>query len=101
MMASIHLIERLDNLSEVDTERGEWESGYWVVSKENATKLIGENIYFHEYQNDPSFFGGQILGFYIRPESNKVVFRFKALDSYSGVVTSHEGWRNEQKRDWD
>ncbi|SEB18561.1 hypothetical protein [Marinobacterium iners] len=99
-MSSIHFVERLENIKKVDVERNEWESGFWVVSRENAFKLIGHDIYLHEYQKEPSFLGGKIIGFHIREESNKVVFRFKEAESHKGISTPIEGWGNEQKRVW-
>jgi hypothetical protein len=68
--------------------------------KESIFKLIGGDIYFHEFQKEPSILGGKIIGFHIREESNKVVFRFKELESHRGLVTPIEGWGNEQKRVW-
>jgi hypothetical protein len=45
-MPAIHLVERLNNVSRIDRDRNEWESGYWVVSEETAQRLVGATSSF-------------------------------------------------------
>ena len=99
-MPSIHLIEKIDKFKIADSGLPEWESGDWRIRECHAQKLVGGNIYLHRGQLLPSFKGGQILGY--RPtKKGKVAFRFKELDSHSGISTEKSGWGNEQKRVWD
>ena len=77
-----------------------WESGFWKVSTETATRLIGADIYFHEKKKDPSFFGGRILDF--RPSDSpaflkRIIFKFEASAKHSGVTTDANGWGMEKK----
>ena len=59
-MAAIHLIERENFISRVTGSQTEYESGYWALSENQARELVGANIYFHERQVEPSFYGGVI-----------------------------------------
>lgn len=34
-MPSIHFVERLENFKLVEEQENEWESGFWIVSKES------------------------------------------------------------------
>ena len=54
-MSSIHLIEKNEKYKIVDKDSDEWESGFWAVSIESASKLIHGNIYLHKGQKEPSF----------------------------------------------
>ena len=102
-MPAIHLVERLDNVHCVDTEKKEWESGYWVVSEETAKKLIGGHIYLHRGQNEPSHFGGEILAFHVHSsgsEAGRIVFRLRAAIEFKGVKAGRDGWGNEKKVVW-
>ena len=98
-MSSIHFVERLENFQLVDEETNEWESGFWIVSRNSAQKLLDGDIYLHSGQNEPSFCGGIITGFRVvqRNEKEKVVFRFRRNNEHEGLITPSEGWGNEQK----
>jgi hypothetical protein len=99
-MPTIHLVERLGNVHRIDRDRNEWESGYWVVGEETAQRLVGGDIYLHDGQNEPSHFGGTILGYRIHRGGDvdgRIVFRFQASVSHKGVMTDREGWGNEKK----
>jgi hypothetical protein len=103
---AIHFIERHGNVRLTDKAKNEWESGYWVMSKETATRLVGGFIYLHSDQAAPSHFGGKILSFYVytsekeSKRNGRYVFIFQALPERKGVKTSREGWGNEKKIIW-
>jgi hypothetical protein len=102
-MPAIHLIERLGNVHRIDKDKNEWESGYWVVSEDAAQKLIGGDIYLHEGQNDPSHFGGRLLGYRVHRGGEldgRVIFLFNASVKHKGIRTGKGGWGNEKKIVW-
>jgi hypothetical protein len=94
----IHLIERLNNITNLINDV--WESGWWKISDSKAQELKGGNIYFHKKKNEPSFFGGKILGYRIEQDGTfkgRVVFKFLSGPEYKGVKTEMAGWANEKK----
>lgn len=99
-MPEIHLIARNGlNVHSVRGAEGEWESGDWVVSDEKATALVGGDIYLHEAQAEPAYFGGTILSFRRLAEGDaagRVVFRFRASPTHKGN-RSPGGWMHEKK----
>lgn len=105
-MAAVHFVERMGNPRRLPDTDGEWESGYWHVSEESAARLIGGQIYLHSGQNEPSHFGGVILGYRVHAQAGdaqldgRIVFRFRPSLEYKGVVTPREGWGNEKKLVW-
>ena len=102
-MSSIHFVERLENYTLVDEATNEWESGFWIVSREIAQKLLDGDIYLHSGQNKPSFCGGKITGYRLAQcnKRERLVFRFNRMSNYEGLITTSDGWGNEQKRIWD
>ena len=101
-MPAIHFIERDGNILPTEI-KGEWESGYWVMSTETAQRLIGGLIYMHSAQDKPSHFGGEILSFHVLssgPYAGKTVFRFRADGSCKGFRTGRDGWGNGKKIVW-
>jgi hypothetical protein len=103
-MASIHLVERLNNVRKVSAEPPIWESGYWVVSEETAERLVGGDLYLHTGQLDASHFGGKILGYRVHKDGTEIdgrlVFRIVPTAAHKGVSTGREGWGNEKKYVW-
>jgi hypothetical protein len=102
-MAAIHVVERLENLTRIDADLGEWESGFWVVSEDVAARLVGGLIYLHTGQLAPSHFGGEILASRVVESGEylgRVVFRFRADIKCKNVRTSKKGWGNEKKIVW-
>ena len=100
MANSIHLIEHLGNMKRLDGSQSEWESGWWAVSADTATRLVGGAIYFHKAKAKASFFGGNILGFRIEDIgefAGRVVFRFRPTDGHRDVRTDARGWGFEKK----
>jgi hypothetical protein len=99
-VASIHLIERTDNVRKTDKTKNEWESGNWVVSEEVAQKLIGGSLYLHRGKQHPSHFGGKILSYRVEqsgPAAGLVVFTVKATMDCKDVKTDRKGWSKDQK----
>ncbi|MFC3110851.1 hypothetical protein ACFQAT_28330 [Undibacterium arcticum] len=103
-MASIHLVERLNNVRKVSANPPIWESGYWVISEETADRLTGADLYLHSGQLVASHFGGKILGYRIHRDGTeidgRVVFRIAPSITHKGVLTGREGWGNEKKLVW-
>jgi hypothetical protein len=98
-MGAIHLIER-DNRYTRLGQGPEWESGYWAVSEVEAQGLIGCQIYFHEKQIEPSYYGGVITGFRAQPEgefAGRIIFRFIPKQECRGVLAGATGWQFEKK----
>ena len=103
-MPAIHLIERMGHIRRIDKARNEWASGYWALSRETAARLEGGGIYFHECQSGASFFGGEIVSYFVQREDShagKIVYLLRADLAFKGVTTGREGWRNEMKIVWD
>jgi hypothetical protein len=103
-MASVHLVERLNNVRKVSTDPPVWESGYWIVSEETAARLVGGDLYLHTGQLEASHFGGTILGYRVHKggteTDGRLVFRIAPTAAHKGVSTGREGWGNEKKYVW-
>ena len=96
-MKAIHLIQNDKALLPKPVTRGSniFESGFWYIELEKAKSFVGKDIYFHEKQISPSFFGGIITN--CRGElyegQNRVVFQFEAKASHRGVRPQNpDGW---------
>lgn len=103
MTSTIHLIEDLGNMKMINKENAEWESGWWSVTPETASKLIGGHIYFHKRQAEPSFFGGLILDYRIETTGEwvgRIIFTFKTGLEFKGVKAGSNGWAMEKKFVW-
>jgi len=104
-MASIHLIKNdrgLPSITPIGQQAGTgiYYIGFWVIAEATANKLIGGNIFFHEHQTEPSFFGGVIKcvvkvdqGMY----PNRIVFIFKVDQACTNITTPRNGWSQEMK----
>ena len=103
-MASIHLVERLNNVHRLTVDPPVWESGYWVIAEETAARLVGADLYLHSGQLVASHFGGRILGYRVHNDGTeldgRVVFRIQPSLEHKGVSTGREGWGNEKKLVW-
>jgi hypothetical protein len=95
---AIHLIQKDENLLPKPVAPGSqtFESGFWALSIKQAKAFIGENIFFHEKQISPSFFGGVIKDCWLQEGgewNGRVVFKFDALASHKGIRPKNpEGW---------
>ncbi len=105
-MAAVHFVERLNNVSRIPDSDGEWESGYWVIAKDTAARLVGGDLYLHSNQSELSHFGGTILSFRIHTDLNaadrdgRVVFRIKPTPAHKGFLAGRNGWGNDKKMVW-
>jgi hypothetical protein len=97
-MKAIHLIQNNPELPPKPISPGSqtYESGFWALPIEQAKSLIGGNIFLHETQLSPSFFGGAIKDCWLQQAGewkNRVVFKFDALASHKGIrPINPEGW---------
>jgi hypothetical protein len=101
-MTAIHLIERENLFSRVADSQTEYESGYWAIPETAAQELVGAQIYFHERQIEPSFYGGVITGFRVHeaendPRKGRIIFRFVPKSECRNVRTGRDGWQYERK----
>jgi hypothetical protein len=100
-MSSIHLIKKseagLPQIVPVPGEPNTYTSGFWTLSEETAHTLVGGQIYFHDRQRAPAFYGGQIVAAQRAPDSDKIVFKFVFLPDHRGVRTGADGWAQEMK----
>jgi hypothetical protein len=103
-MAAIHLIKKTDGglppIVPVAGAAHTFTSGFWTLSQETARSLIGGQIYFHEHQRDPSFYGGRILDAQQAVDGDypdKIVFTFLFSADCRGVRTTADGWAQEMK----
>lgn len=105
-MPSIHFVERKNNVHKVQGTTDEWESGYWVVSRETADRLVGGDLYLHQKQDMASHFGGVILGWRAiddpdQPDVHgRLIFRIRATPQHRGIKVGPDGWGNEKKLQW-
>lgn len=99
MTKKIHLIERLKNFEKIEGRI--FESGLWDVSPRTAESLVDGDIYFHEKQKEPSYFGGKILGYRIHESDDRyngrIIFRFEYSIEHKKVSSGSGGWSNEKK----
>jgi hypothetical protein len=102
-MKAIRLIQKDPELLPRPVTPGSqiYESGFWYLPIEQAESLIGCDIFFHEKQKSPSFFGGVIKSCKIQQGSKwegRVIFEFEALTSHKGKrPKTSEGWNWEMK----
>jgi hypothetical protein len=95
---NIHLIEHLNNFAKL--QDNVWESGWWKLDEIKAQKLVGGEIYFHKTRQDPSFYGGNILGYRVEQDGEfqgRVIFKLKHIQSCRNVITDKSGWSNDMK----
>ena len=99
-MSAIHLIEKESLFRRVAESPTEYESGYWALSAGEAEALVGANIYFHERQIEPSYYGGTIVGYRVQrgePYDGRIIFRFQPKPDCRGVRAGGDGWQFEKK----
>ncbi len=101
-MKAIHLIQKDPALKPWPKEKGSqtYESGYWNIAPEKAEQAVGAHIYFHSQKVEPSFFGGTITEFRIKPDDpwkDRIIFTLEASRDFKGVRTETSGWSMEKK----
>ena len=95
---NIHLVEPLNHF--VKLKDNVWESGSWALDDSQAKKLVGGEIYFHKKRQEPSFYGGTILGYRVRQDGEyqgKIVFKLQYSQSCRNVCTGKSGWSKDMK----
>jgi hypothetical protein len=95
---NIHLVEPLNNF--VKLQDNVWESGAWGLDESQAQKLVGGEIYFHKKRQEPSFYGGKIVGYRVHPEGEyqgKIVFQLRHSQTCRNVSTNKSGWNKNMK----
>ena len=100
MAGDIHFIERMGHMTCLDKAAALWESGWWAVSPDTASKLVGGRIFFHKAQHKPSFFGGRITEFRVETQGDwpgRILFKFVAGQEFKGVKAGRDGWSMEKK----
>ena len=103
-MTAVHFIERTDNVRKIDSQKNEWESGFWALTEEVAQKLVGATLYLHRSKHQPSHFGGRILSYRIEQTGASigcVVFTIRAAVDCKDVKTEGKGWAKDHKIFWD
>lgn len=95
---NIHLVEPLNHF--VKLKENVWESGMWGLDDNQAKKLVGGKIYFHKKRQEPSFYGGTILGYRVQQDGEsqgKIVFQLQHSQSCRNVCTDKSGWSKDMK----
>lgn len=96
-MKAIHLIQNNPDLRPWPTEKGsqDFKSGYWDLTPAQAKSALGAHIYFHERKVAPSFFGGIITDYEIKPDDpwkGRIIFTLKQSRESKEVRTERQGW---------
>jgi len=95
---NIHLIEHSNNFAKL--QDNVWESGWWNIDERRAQELVGGEIYFHKKRQEPSFYGGTILGYRVEADGQyqgRIIFKLQHSPSCRNVRTDKSGWSKEMK----
>lgn len=96
-MAKVHLICRrvaggLDGVTAVNPKDHIYRSAAWDFKINEAKKLLGGKIYFHQAKSAPSHYGGEVLSVEEVKTDNarevRILFTFKATADGRGVPWS-------------
>jgi hypothetical protein len=90
---NIHIVEIKNNFVKLSDE--EWESGWWQLDESKAQKLVGGDIYFHKTRQEPSFYGGRILGYRVAEEEanrGRIIFKLRYNKACRNIRTEKTGW---------
>jgi hypothetical protein len=100
-MAALHLVDREGNMRATGAGPREYESVGWALSEATLQAVVGGRVYFHHKQTEPSFMGGDVLGFrevteVPRPprKPRRFAITFVADPEGVNVRTDREGWPN-------
>ena len=101
-MQAIHLIQKDPKLTPWPQQPGSkvYESGFWDLSIDTASMLVGKEIYFHLQKTDGAYFGGTITGVRTKdddPGQGRIIFTFMALASFKNKKTSKSEWKKDMK----
>jgi hypothetical protein len=95
---NIQIVEQKNNF--VKLHDNVWESGWWQLDESKAQKLIGGEIYFHKKRQEPSFYGGTVLGYRVEQEEpyrGRIVFKLQYRHTCRDIRTDKVGWSKEMK----
>ena len=95
---NIHILQQSHNI--VMLPNKDWETGWWNIDENKAKELVGGEIYFHDKQQEPSFFGGNITGYRIEQDvqnQGRIVFRLRYNATCRNVKTEKHGWAKKMK----
>ena len=106
---SIRSLAKLE-MSSLEWDGKTYQSGYWNFTLEEATKLIGGNIFLHHTKKQPSTVGGNVKDCYqqeltednllelgidyieLPKRRNRVVFVFESLGTCKDVAWRGNDW---------
>jgi hypothetical protein len=95
---NIHLVEPSNHF--VKIEDNVWESGWWNLDEGEAKKLVGGEIYFHKKRQEPSFYGGTILGYRVNHDGEyqgRIIFKLQYSPACRNISTDKSGWTKDVK----
>jgi hypothetical protein len=68
----------------------EYESGSWAINENDARRLIGGTLHFHESKCDPAYFGGTVTGYDVvetdNARSRRIMFKLTSTVEARGVA---------------
>jgi hypothetical protein len=101
---ALHVVEKArktkQNLRQIASTTGQWETGDWKVSDATAASLVSGSIFVHRGQKVPSHIGGRVIS-YRDVDGGRKVFLFRAIKTMKGVMAGSAGWGNEKKVVWE
>jgi hypothetical protein len=89
----LHVVEPLNHFTRL--QENIWENGCWKMQESRARELVGGEIFFHKKREEPSFYGGTILGYRVAPDGpheGKIIFEFKYKPTCRNIRTDRTGW---------
>jgi hypothetical protein len=100
-MPTIHLLNQEGDQFPQPTKlkTGEWETGFWHISKKRSEELVDHSIHLHRRKADPPFLSGTISTYQRKPFTNpgsgktteRSVFTFKEAEDEGSGVRSRPG----------
>ncbi len=87
-----HVICR-DQLYLRATAHPQYESGFWDIPEAQARALVGGMLYLHQTKAEPSYFGGQVMGYRVAGPDEVLPGRivFTVLSQKEGKSMAWEG----------
>ena len=77
-MSKLHLICRA-GLNVRTVTFPVFDSGDWLLSAEDADRMVGGRLYLHEKKSAPSYFGGLVRSWrYLEGDEGRIVLRFES-----------------------
>jgi len=95
---NLHIVDKMNNFVKINDIV--WESGWWELDERCAKELVGGEIFFHKTRQEPSFYGGTVLGYRIvadGPYRGKIIFTLRYNHACRNVRTDKSGWQKKFK----